>query len=86
LGEEGRDEVWLHEQIAVDPTALGLGDIEIVAQEAPYGDAGNLDILAAAEDIYYSIEIQLGEVDTSHGFRTLDIGRAIDGGIRRSRM
>ena len=72
LNDVGCNEAWLHDQIVDDPAILGLGDIEILAQEVHHGDAGKLDILAAAEDTYYSIEVQLGEVDTSHGFRLID--------------
>lgn len=37
---------------------------------APRG--GSLDILAADGDTYYSVEVQLGEVDASHSFRVFD--------------
>jgi hypothetical protein len=43
-----------------------LGDVRIVALEltAPRGG-----ILAADGDTYYSVEVQLREVDASHSFR-----------------
>jgi hypothetical protein len=32
----------------------------------------DVDILAADGDTYYSVEVQLGEVDASHSFRVFD--------------
>lgn len=72
LRDLGYDEVWLQNWIAADPTRLGLGELAILAQELSSPGGGSLDILAAADDIYYSIEVQLGEVDASHGFRVFD--------------
>ncbi len=46
--------------------------MSIVAQELTQEKGGSLDILAADGDRYYSIEVQLGEVDASHGFRVFD--------------
>lgn len=72
LRELGYDEVWLQNWLAADPTRLGLGDISVVAQELTSPRGGSLDILAVDGDTYYSIEVQLGEVDASHGFRVFD--------------
>jgi hypothetical protein len=58
--------------LAADPTRLGLGQVVVLAQELTHAHGGSLDILAADGDTYYSIEVQLGEVDASHGFRVLD--------------
>jgi hypothetical protein len=41
-------------------------------KSSPHRGAGSLDNLAADGDIYYSAEVQLGEVDASHGFRVFD--------------
>lgn len=68
----GKDEHWLQDWLAADPSRLGLGDVKIVTQELHQSRGGSLDILAASEDRYYSIEVQLGEVDESHGFRVID--------------
>lgn len=66
-------ETQLHDWLCEDPKRLGLGDqIEIKAQELGSKGGGSLDILAVDEDTYYSIEVQLGEVDESHGFRVFD--------------
>lgn len=66
------DEIWLQNWLAEDPSRLGLGDVRVLAQELTQTRGGSLDILAADGDTYYSIEVQLGEVDASHGFRVLD--------------
>ena len=72
LRELGYDERWLQDWLAAKPTRLGLGEVVIVAQELSHPRGGSLDILAADGDTYYSIEVQLGEVDASHGFRVFD--------------
>jgi hypothetical protein len=72
----GRDEYWLQESIAKDPTLLGLGPVTLKAKELRQhvNKGGRLDILAydAALDTYYEVEVILGECDADHGFRTLD--------------
>lgn len=72
----GRDEYWLQDWLAEDPTRLGLGNVIIKEKELrQYGlKGGRLDILAydAALDTYYEVEVMLGECDADHGFRTLD--------------
>lgn len=66
-------ETQLHDWLCEDPQRLGLGsEVEIKAQELGSKGGGSLDILAIDGDIYYSIEVQLGEVDESHGFRVFD--------------
>lgn len=72
LRELGYDEIWLQNWLAGDPTRLGLGEVRIVAQELTAPRGGSLDILAADGDTYYSVEVQLGEVDASHSFRVFD--------------
>jgi hypothetical protein len=72
LRDLGYDERWLQDWLAADPTRLGLGQVVVLAQELTHAHGGSLDILAADGDTYYSIEVQLGEVDASHGFRVLD--------------
>jgi hypothetical protein len=46
--------------------------VVVQGQEVGYRGAGSLDILVAGGDRLYTVEVQLGEVDTSHGFRLLD--------------
>jgi hypothetical protein len=74
LRELGYDEIWLQNWLAADPTRLGLGEVRIRAQELTSPRGGSLDLLATSVDgdTYYSIEVQLGEVDASHGFRVFD--------------
>ncbi|MDI2125087.1 hypothetical protein [Yinghuangia seranimata] len=66
------NEHWLQDWLAADPRRLGLGDVKLVEQEQTQSGGGSLDILATSGDIYFSIEVQLGEVDASHGFRVYD--------------
>lgn len=72
IREQGHDEFWLHDLLVENPALMGLGDVTIEGQELHGLDGGNLDILAATEDTYYSVEVQLGEVDPSHSFRVFD--------------
>src|SRR5215470_13775709 len=72
LRDLGYDEIWLQNWLADDPARLGLGEVRIVAQELTAPRGGSLDILAADGDTYYSVEVQLGEVDSSHSFRVFD--------------
>src|SRR3954454_16840362 len=74
LRELGYDEIWLQNWLAADPTRLGLGEVTILAQELTSPRGGSLNILAASADgdTYYSDEVQLGEIDASHGFRVFD--------------
>lgn len=70
----GYDERWLQDWLASDPSRLGLGDVTIIDQEQIQSHAGSLDLLALdrGSDTYYSIEVQLGEIDGSHSFRVFD--------------
>ena len=72
LSTFGRNEHWLQDWIAKNLSRLGLGPLTLVHQEQTQSGGGNLDLLAAAWETYYSIEVQLGEVDSDHGFRVLD--------------
>ena len=76
LREAGRDEDWLHSWIVDKPDRLGLGPLEIISQELRHykNKGGRLDLLGYARslNVYYEIEVMLGECDSDHGFRTLD--------------
>jgi hypothetical protein len=50
LRDLGYDEIWLQNWLAADPARLGLGEVQIVAQELSAPRGGSLDILAR----YYS--------------------------------
>lgn len=73
LRDLGYDEIWLQNWLAESPARIGVGEITVLAQELTSPRGGSLDILASdGEDTYYSIEVQLGEIDASHGFRVFD--------------
>ncbi len=66
--EVGYDELWLQDWLAEDPSRLGLGDVAIMDQEQGQAAGGLLDLLAVdrENETYYSVEVQLGEIDASH--------------------
>lgn len=67
-------ESWIQEQIAFDPTILGLGDLILKDKERIQPKAGRLDILLQDLDSKrrFEVEIQLGKSDESHIIRTLE--------------
>jgi len=67
-------ESWIQEQIAIDPTILGLGDLILKDKERIQPKAGRLDILLQDLDSKrrFEVEIQLGKSDESHIIRTLE--------------
>lgn len=70
----GYDEQWLQDWLAADPSRLGLGELTIIDQEQNQSHGGLLDLLAVdrGSDTYYSVEVQLGEIDAAHSFRVFD--------------
>jgi hypothetical protein len=50
LRDLGYDEIWLQNWLAADPARLGLGEVQIVAQELSAPRGGSLDILARDGD------------------------------------
>ncbi|MBL7934520.1 MAG: hypothetical protein JNM51_01775 [Bacteroidia bacterium] len=67
-------ESWIQEQIALDPSILGLGDLILKDKERIQPRAGRLDLLL--QDIEtsrrYEVEIQLGRTDEAHIIRTIE--------------
>lgn len=67
-------EKWVQDQIAEDPSILGLGDLVLKDKERVQPNAGRLDLLL--QDIEtlkrYEVEIQLGATDESHIIRTIE--------------
>ena len=67
------DEKWLQNEIAKNPSMLGLGDLEFITKEKrqPHG---RLDLVLADSDSgkRYECEIQLGKTDESHIIRTIE--------------
>lgn len=70
----GLDEIWLQDEIAKDPSLLGLGDLELVKKEKIQPSGGRIDFVMADADgeTRYEIEVMLGEVDASHIVRTIE--------------
>ena len=67
-------ESWIQEQIAIDPSILGLGDLVLKDKERSQPKAGRLDILLqdAETNRRYEVEIQLGSTDEGHIIRTIE--------------
>jgi hypothetical protein len=68
------NERWVQDQIAADPSILGLGDVIVKDKERIQPRAGRLDILLqdAETNLRYEVEIQLGSTDESHIIRTIE--------------
>ncbi len=67
-------ERWVQEQIALDPSILGLGDVVLKDKERMQPHAGRLDLLLqeAESNRRYEVELQLGRTDESHIIRTIE--------------
>lgn len=76
LRDAGKDEKWLQELIARDPSILDLGDVELFGKERSLPGGGRIDMILASADsdqpIRYEVEIMLGSVDESHIIRTIE--------------
>jgi hypothetical protein len=74
LREVGLGEVWLQEQIAKDPSILGLGELHVIQREKVQPAGGRIDFLMSdlEAETRYEIEIMLGAVDESHIIRTIE--------------
>lgn len=66
-----RDESWLQSWLREDPTRLGLGQLSVdpTPEDQPVGDGG---FTASLDGRCFSVDVQLGELDASHGFGVLD--------------
>ena len=67
-------EKWVQDQIAEDPSILGIGELELKDKERMQAGAGRLDLLLYDPDTLkrYEVEIQLGATDESHIIRTIE--------------
>jgi hypothetical protein len=67
-------EKQIQEAIGVDPSILGLGDLELRDKERVQPHAGRLDLLLQDPETLkrYEVEIQLGATDESHIIRTIE--------------
>ncbi|HII95000.1 MAG TPA: hypothetical protein HA367_04595 [Candidatus Methanofastidiosum sp.] len=68
------NELWLQNEIAKDPTILGLGELILKDKERIHPKAGRLDLLLQDPDTNkrYEVEVQLGKTDESHIIRTIE--------------
>ena len=67
-------EKWVQDQIADDPSILGLGDLRLIDRERIQANAGRLDLLLQELETLkrYEVKIQLGSTDESHIIRTVE--------------
>jgi hypothetical protein len=67
-------EKWVQDQIAEDPSILGLGDLILKDKERIQQNAGRLDLLLQDPETLkrFEVEIQLGATDESHIIRTIE--------------
>ncbi len=67
-------EKWLQQQIAVDTSLLGLGELDVKDLERSQPRSGRLDILLfdPETNTRYEVELQLGSTDESHIIRTIE--------------
>lgn len=74
IRECGYDEYWLQDQIVANPSALNLGELEVISKERQQLNGGRLDILLKdpEDDTMYEVEVMLGETDESHIIRTIE--------------
>ena len=66
------NEAWLQDQIAENPSILGLGDLELHDRERRQTSGGRLDLFLQNDDQRYEVELQLGATDESHIIRTIE--------------
>lgn len=73
IRDAGHDEKWLETHILDNTSSLGLGELDVVANQRPAG-GGILDILLRDTDsnTMYEVEVQLGSTDPSHIMRTIE--------------
>jgi hypothetical protein len=74
IRDAGYDEFWLQDQICNNPSALKLGDLEVIAKEKIQKSGGRVDILLKdpEDDKMFEVEVMLGETDETHIIRTIE--------------
>lgn len=72
VAELGKDESWLQSWLKEEPARLGLGELTMADADPVQDENGNPAFLATDDERYFSVDVQLGEVDASHGFQVLD--------------
>jgi hypothetical protein len=70
----GYNEDWLQEQIATNPSIIGLGELDLVKREKAQSSGGRLDILLenSEDDSMFEVEVMLGATDESHIIRAIE--------------
>jgi hypothetical protein len=70
----GLSEAWLQDQISLDPSLLGLGDLVVIQKEKIQPSGGRIDFLMSdpENETRYEVELMLGAVDESHIIRTIE--------------
>ncbi len=68
------NEKWIQEQIAEDPSILGLGELVLRDKEKIQPSTGRLDLLLQDPETSrrYEVELQLGKLDESHIIRSIE--------------
>jgi hypothetical protein len=68
------NERWVQNLIAQDPSVVGLGELDLRAQERMQPRAGRLDLLLQDPETKrrYEVEVQLGGTDEAHIIRTIE--------------
>jgi hypothetical protein len=72
---QGHNEEWLKDLISANPSALGLGDLEVVQVERKQSSGGKIDMLLIDKqdnNAMYELEAMLGDTDASHIIRTIE--------------
>jgi hypothetical protein len=74
IRDAGFDEFWLQKQICDNPSALKLGDLDVIDKEKKQSQGGRLDILLKdpEDDKMYEVEVMLGRTDETHIIRTIE--------------
>jgi hypothetical protein len=70
LTDVGRDEAWLQGWLKEQPSRLGLGELSV--EPAPSTEPADGTFLARQGERCFSVDVQLGELDATHGFGVLD--------------
>lgn len=67
-------EQWVEDQIARDPSLLGLGELKVIERQKSQPTGGRLDMLLRDPETLtrYVVELQLGATDPSHIIRAIE--------------
>lgn len=70
----GLDEAWLQNQISLDTSLLGFGDLHLIQRERSQPTGGRIDFLMydPGSETRYEVEVMLGPTDESHIIRAIE--------------